>query len=178
MNRSKGAVLVASAMLILTACQSSDDRAQRVPDAQPEPTTSIGDARGTSACANNDTSYDTAGDRTMVMEIDWVDFVRLNGIDYYSGLGGEVPPVAAEKLGRVLGRVECEYSVLKFSEMPGTPAADGDAAFLDVGTEVHAVPGFDPACRVAAEHDGAIHVYLAQQEGARFARAVSCAKAP
>jgi hypothetical protein len=53
-------------------------------------------------------------------------------------------PVASAQLGAVVGRVRCQLSTLNFSEMPG-PNVDGDAAFLPIGTEVHAIDGFEPS---------------------------------
>jgi hypothetical protein len=79
---------------------------------------------------------------TTVM-VDWVDFVQLSGIQYIAGLGAQVPSVSSTQLGAVLGRVRCQLSALKFSEERG-PNQDGDAAYLTVGTEVHAIHGFGP----------------------------------
>jgi hypothetical protein len=39
---------------------------------------------------------------------------------------------------------------------------DGDAAFLDVGTQVRAIRGHAPSRRVAAQIGGVNRVYLAQ----------------
>ena len=107
--------------------------------------------------------------------VDWVDFVQLSGTQYIAGLDGQVPPVASAQLGTVVGRVRCQLSVLNFSEQPG-PNVDGDAAFLPIGTEVHAIDGFEPSCRVAARIDGAIRVYLAHHNVGGYSKAVPCAK--
>ncbi len=112
-----------------------------------------------------------------MVEVDWVDFVELDGIQYLAPLEKKVPSLSPDQLGPVVGRVECEVSVLTFSKEPG-PAVDGDAAFLPVGTEVHAVEGFEPTCRVAAKVDGEIRVYVALAESDHVTRAVPCAKAP
>ena len=112
----------------------------------------------------------------MVM-IDWVDFVQLDGRQYIAGLDGAVPSIAASQLGAVVGRVTCQLSALKFSKEPG-PSVDGDAAFLAIGTEVRAIEGFEPSCRVAARIDGANRVYLAHHDVGGYSKAVPCAKAP
>jgi len=109
--------------------------------------------------------------------VDWVDFVQLDGTQYVAGIDGKVPAIASSQLGSVVGRVECELSVLEFHAQPG-PAVDGNAAFLKVGTEVHAVRGYAPSCRVAAEISGVNRVYLAHADLAGVSRAVPCAKAP
>lgn len=102
--------------------------------------------------------------------IDGVDFVQFDGRQYVAGLDGAVPAIASSQLGVVVGRVTCEDSALKYSGEPG-PNADGDAALLAIGTEVRAVHGFEPSCRIAAHIDGANRVYLA-----RYSTAVPCAK--
>ena len=109
--------------------------------------------------------------------VDWVDFVQLHGIQYIADLGGSGPSVASDQLGSAVGRVECQLSVLKFQAQPG-PAVDGDAAFLAVGTEVHAIRGYEPSCRVAARIDGINRVYLAHVDAAGVSTAVPCPKAP
>ena len=109
--------------------------------------------------------------------VDWVDFVQLHGIQYVAGLDRNVAAVASDQLGSAVGRVECQLSVLKFQAEPG-PAVDGDAAFLDVGTEVRAIRGYEPSCRVAARIDGINRVYLAHVDVDGVSKAVPCAKAP
>jgi len=54
---------------------------------------------------------------------------------------------------------------------------DGDAAFVDVGTEVHSVRGYGTECRVAVEVDGVNRVYLAHTEVGGVSRPVPCATA-
>ncbi len=109
--------------------------------------------------------------------VDWVDFVQLNGTQYVAGVDGKVSGVASNQLGSVVGRVECELSVLKFQAEPG-PAVDGDASFVQVGTEVHAVRGYATSCRVAVRIAGVNRVYLAHADLAGVSRAVPCVKAP
>ncbi|MEO7423129.1 MAG: hypothetical protein ABIU87_12125 [Ornithinibacter sp.] len=106
-----------------------------------------------------------------------MDFVQLDGTQYVSGADGSVPPVATDQLGSVVGRVECQLSVLKFHAQPG-PAVDGDAAFITVGTDVHAVQGYGTSCRVTAQIAGVNRVYLAHADLDGVSRAVPCAKAP
>lgn len=110
------------------------------------------------------------------MMIEWVDFVQLDGRQYIAGLDGPVPPVPSSEVGVVVGRVTCQLSALKFSKTPG-PNVDGDAAFLAIGTELRAVHGFEPSCRVAARIDGANRVYLAHHDVDGHSKAVPCAKA-
>ncbi len=157
-------------MLSAAGCGSASD----VATGGSEPKNSISSrpnaARG-SACI----STPTTGDSTV--EVDWVDFVQLDGTQYVAGVDGKVPAIASDQLGSVVGHVECELSVLKFQAEPG-PAVDGDAAFIKVGTEVHAVRGYRTSCRLAARIAGVNRVYLAQAYLGGVSRAVPCAKAP
>jgi hypothetical protein len=125
-----------------------------------------------SACENTNRNHGNA-----VVMVDWVDFLQLSGTQYIAGLDGQVPPVVSAQLGAVVGRVRCQLSALRFSEMPG-PNVDGDAAFLPIGTEVRAIDGFVPSCLVAARIDGANRVYLAHHNVGGYSKAVPCGKAP
>ncbi|MEP6651030.1 MAG: hypothetical protein ABJA74_14155 [Lapillicoccus sp.] len=58
--------------------------------------------------------------------VDWVDFVQLHGMHYIAGLDENVPAVASDQLGAVVGRVECQLSVLKFQ--PGSTDELGGVA--------------------------------------------------
>ena len=107
--------------------------------------------------------------------VDWVDFVELNGIQYVAGDDATVPATASNQLGPVVGRVDCELSALKFLTEPG-PAVDGDAAFIKVGTAVHAIRGYGTRCRVVVQIAGVNRVYLAHADLAGVSRAVPCAK--
>ncbi|MEO7423052.1 MAG: hypothetical protein ABIU87_11725 [Ornithinibacter sp.] len=106
-----------------------------------------------------------------------MDFMQLDGTQYVADLEGRVPAVPADQLGSVVGRVKCELSVLKFHAEPGPPV-DGDAAFIKVGTQVHAIRGYGTSCRVAAQIAGANRVYLAHADIAGVSRPVPCARAP
>lgn len=170
MSRANVAAVLGVAILSTAGCGSVSD----VLTGGAEPTTSISsqpDAATGSACRTTPTT----GDSTVM--VDWVDFVQLDGIQYVAVNDGKVPDLAWNQLGSVVGRVECELSVLKFHTQPGPPA-DGDAAFIKVGTDVHAVRGYGTSCRVAALSAGVNRVYLAHADLDGVSRAVSCAKAP
>ena len=170
MNRANIAAVLGVAMLSAAGCGSASD----VATGGSEPTNSISsrpDAARGSACLSTPTTGDS------IVMVDWVDFVQLDRTQYVAGVDGKVPAIASNQLGSVVGRVECELSVLKFHAEPGT-AVDGDAAFLKVGTEVHAVRGYATSCRVAAQIAGVNRVYLAHADLAGVSRAVPCAKAP
>ena len=138
----------------------------------PQPSAlSTANPKSGSACL---TTSSTGDSRVMV---DWVDFVQIHGTQYLAGLDGKVPAIPSSELGSVVGTVQCQLSVLKFQAQPG-PAADGDAAFLAIGTDVHAIVGYQPSCRVAARVDGLNRVYLAHALVGGVSKAAKCAKAP
>lgn len=116
------------------------------------------------------------GGRSTVM-VDWIDFVQLHGVQFIAGMDAQLPPLPAGELGPVVARVSCELSVLTFERTPG-PTMDGDAGYLPVGTEVHAIKGFAASCRVAAPVQGAYRVYLAHHDVGGVSEVVPCAKAP
>lgn len=138
------------------------------------PGSSVTAPRATSVPASACKTASPAG-KSVVM-VDWVDFVQIDGRQYVSGLDGAAASVPSSQLGAVIGRVACQLSALTFSKEPG-PSVDGDAAFLTIGTEVRAVRGFDPSCRVAARINGANRLYLAHHDVGGYSRVVPCAKA-
>ena len=112
----------------------------------------------------------TAGTATVM--VDWLDFVRVNSVEYLAGVDG-VPPVSSAQKGPVVGRVRCQLSALKFTRQPG-PAVDGDAAFLAIGTELHAVRGYSTSCRITATVDGVNKVYVAHEDIGGSSKPVPC----
>jgi hypothetical protein len=103
--------------------------------------------------------------------LDYVDFVRVGG-QSMDNLTATVERAA--DLGSVVMTVTCQLD----DRHEEVTRRDGTASFLPVGTPVHAVNGFDPRCRVAAEVDGHVHVYLAQDPNAPVATPVACAQLP
>jgi len=170
MRRVDIAVVFAVALLSVAGCASVSNDETVVGEPRTMTSQHPVAARG-SACLGTPTT----GNSTVA--VDWADFVQLDGTQYVANLDGAVPPVPANQLGSVVGRVRCELAVLKFHAAPG-PAVDGDAAFLKVGTPVHAIQGYAKSCRVAAQINGANRVYLAHADLHGVSRPVPCAKAP
>jgi hypothetical protein len=164
-------VLLVGLPILFTAACASTSHVVVVDAAAPGTVDQTHTSAPASACENK------PHQRNSVVIVDWVDFVQLSGTQYIAGLDGLVPPVPSTQLGAVVGRVTCQLSALEFSEQPG-PNVDGDAAFLTIGTEIHAVHGFEPSCRVAARIEGANRVYLAHHDVGGYSKAVPCAKAP
>lgn len=100
-------------------------------------------------------------------EIDWVDFVMLNG-HFYTGLSETVvaDPKAVATTAAV-GRTA--FKVADVVSDPGYQVQDGDAAFLPIGTELYRVPGFEPNQLIAAKNSDSIggHRLYAEMEFAK-----------
>lgn len=182
MKRWPTKALVALPILFTAACTSGSPLA--VMDKSPSSTgsslssasSSPSSARSSPSSARVSECDKTSSKSNSVVMVNWVDFVQLGDLQFIAD-EGPGPSMVSSQMLAVVGRVRCQLSALKFSEDPG-PSVDGDASFLTVGTEVHSVLGFEPACRVAARLRGTIRVYLAHHDVGGHSTAVPCAKAP
>jgi hypothetical protein len=115
------------------------------------------------------------GPTTSSVVIDYVDFVNHGGRQYVAGMTG-APMIERTDLGDVVLRSACSFSALneRTRRDPGRPR-DGDTGFLPPGTAIHAVRGWKPECRLAAERDGQVHVYVALDPNREPAQPASCA---
>jgi len=91
--------------------------------------------------------------------IDWVDFVRFDGISYAADRPGQ--QLSEADLGPELFRVR--RTLANEVTDPGYREQDGDAAFLPRGTPVYAMDGYDPTFRLASRREGAIVLYEAHR---------------
>lgn len=97
---------------------------------------------------------DAHGDVHDVM-VDYVDALRFDGREY---LSMDSTPVKQTDLGAGVGRIACTLSGPTQID-PAYRLQDGDATFVPVGTTIYAVKGAPPDQELAAEHDGAMHLY-------------------
>jgi hypothetical protein len=111
--------------------------------------------------------------------IDYVDFVQLYHRQYLADATSPSGSIPAQ-LGPVAAHVRCTISDLTQDGRHEVIGAyrDGDAAFLPVGTDLHSVAGYDPQCRIAAEHGGSTTTYLAQHEVNHHSVPLPCAVEP
>ncbi len=109
--------------------------------------------------------------------VDYVDFFQMGGQQYISGLGAGTI-VASTKIGPEMFQVRCSFRQLNDATRAPTGAPrDGDSAFLTAGTPVYAVRGWPPRCRLAAIHDGQLHLYLAYVDTGLHTEPAPCAQA-
>ena len=95
--------------------------------------------------------------------IDWIDFVQFNGIhyiavDYFGGAAGR--DLVEADLGPEFARVKNKYAETYLFFIPKC-CRDGDAAYLDKGTPVYIVKGYNPEFRLAAYRDDRLVLYEA-----------------
>lgn len=110
--------------------------------------------------------------------VDYVDFIQAFGHQYLADFAGRVIPAPARSdLGAVVLRSRCSFAALndRTHKDPGR-ARDGDTAFLAAGTPIYAIKGWSTQCRLAAEHNGRLHVYLATEDHAAVATPRPCAQ--
>lgn len=91
--------------------------------------------------------------------VDWVDFVRFDGIMYLAADDRGSRSLKETDLGPVYATVR--HMLSGNVNDPGYRSQDGDAAFLPAGTTIYEVKGYAPAFRLAARHDGRIVLYEA-----------------
>ncbi|GAA1181171.1 hypothetical protein GCM10009608_16480 [Pseudonocardia alaniniphila] len=104
--------------------------------------------------------------------VDYVDFIVIGTTTYLA----DREVVERSGLGEVVMRSRCSFRELNDRTGRMTPPAqNGDTGFLPPGTPVYSVHGWPVACRVAAESDGRLQFYLAQQSGGDRSQPVECA---
>lgn len=111
--------------------------------------------------------------------IDYIDFVQVGdqSMDAWMGSRENRPVVRDADLGEVVTRVTCRLEDF-YNGQRARAFKDGYASFLEVGTPVYAVHGYDPRCRVAARIDGQLRAYLASNPEAHVHQNASCAMMP
>ena len=96
--------------------------------------------------------------------IDYVDFVRHDGIFYsasYSWLGR---PITSGDLGPERFRIK--NTISRTNCDPHHQPVDGDAAYVPTGEPVFAVKGYAPTFRLAARHNNRLTLYEAESNPA------------
>lgn len=96
--------------------------------------------------------------------IDWVDFVKLDGRSY-SGLHQSVIRNPKDITNQVVGKVK--FNVQGVSN-PSYHTKDGDASFLQEGSKLYRVQGYEPDVLIAAKDDttiGGYRLYRNEESG-------------
>ena len=91
------------------------------------------------------------------VSIDWVNFIRFNGITYLATSMHPQDGLSASRLGPVFDTVK--FKLDGNVHDPNYRTKDGDSAFLETGTQVYTVKGYKPMFRLAAHFAGHIQLY-------------------
>ncbi|MGN6752159.1 MAG: hypothetical protein ACTHJJ_06350 [Intrasporangium sp.] len=108
--------------------------------------------------------------------IDYTDFVVHNGVTYLSGRPQTVTP---SQLGPELFRVSCTFSELNdltHAQLPDP--TEHSAAFIPAQSPVFELKNWPATCRLAAQHHGTWHVYIATSDTAEAAMYKECGLEP
>ena len=102
-----------------------------------------------------------------ISHIDWIDFVQFNGIQYiavggYMGSyfeGDDARGLVEADLGPEFARVKNKLAATHL--VVPQCCRDGDASYLDAGTPVYIVKGYNPEFRLAAYRDDRLVLFEA-----------------
>ena len=162
-------VAVAMAVVLVSGCGSSTDHGTTPAGQGP---TSSSPGAETRNCPHTRPTPD--GNE---VAIDFIDFVYAHGHTYLRDFGHAR---GSSAVGPRVGRVTCTISrlVADYRHEIHGPYRDGNAAFLPVGTLLHAVRGYPATCRLAVVQGGHVVEYVAQQRGGRHSVPRTCALHP
>jgi hypothetical protein len=104
---------------------------------------------GIAGCSSGVTAY---------VQIDYVDFVQLGGIQYVNAVTKPSRPLEPADLGAQYGTVKVQ---LEGSSNPNHRLQDGDAAFLAPGTALFRLKLYRPTFRLAARSGNQLVLYEA-----------------
>src|SRR5579872_6184789 len=91
------------------------------------------------------------------VSIDFVNFIRFNGITYLATSMRPQDGLSASQLGPIFDTVK--FKLNGNVHDPNYHMKDGDSAFLDAGTQVYTVKDYKPTFRLAAHSAGQIQLY-------------------
>lgn len=94
--------------------------------------------------------------------IDWVNFIYFGGITYVENFDNSAHPLTESDLGPQFGTVQFKYADnVHEPDYMSKHGKDGDAAFLEPGTVVYTLKGYQPTFRLAARMGDRIALYEA-----------------
>jgi hypothetical protein len=94
---------------------------------------------------------------------DYIDFVHVGGITYHAGMRPTAGRALRDSdLGTQVAVVRCKLAD-HMVEGPDKQHLDGDAAYLDKGTALYAVKGYQPTFRLAARRDDQLVLFQAAE---------------
>ncbi len=97
-------------------------------------------------------------DRFGMSKISWVDCLQINKTKYYSDFNRS--PVELSNIGKKIGEVK--FNVSEKVGNPNYRFRNGDATYLDVGTEIYSIDSENNA--VAVKIDNQYYLYESRNE--------------
>lgn len=97
-------------------------------------------------------------DRFGMSSIDWVDCIQINDIKYLKDINKS--PIENSLIDKKIGKVK--FNVSKNVHNSSYLFRDGDATFLDVGTEISSLKSGNNA--IAVKVDGLYYLYVVMKE--------------
>jgi hypothetical protein len=88
--------------------------------------------------------------------IDWVDFFKLDGVMYDADIAYSYELTKAD-IGPIYAETRCKLSDVVTD--PDYRSRDGDAGFLEPGTKIYELKGYDPSFRLVARSSGEWRIY-------------------
>jgi hypothetical protein len=167
------ASVVLGAAVLTAGCTTVGPTPVPAPSTPPPATADVGAVDG---CPESERLDD---DTLGMAAIDYVDFVQHGGRQYLADqylAGLDADAVERADLDEEVTRSRCSFS--QYNERTGQdpgPPRNGDTGFLPPGTPIHAVRGWAPECRLAAEHGGELRVYVALDPTTETATPDPCA---
>ena len=141
-------VLVGAGWLGATRVVGNDDPTTPVAGGTPSPTPTVVETAPGRLCPN---------DTDPGLIIDWANFIQFDGISYMENYY-ERRNLSKDWLGEVYDEVDC---TIQDHVGEGYVIQDGDAAFLEPGTKVYEVLGYEPSFRLVARFNGEYVMYEA-----------------
>jgi hypothetical protein len=109
---------------------------------------------GLASCGSQNGGPSSGGQN---VSIDWVNFIRFNGITYLATSMSPQDGLPASQLGPVFDTVK--FKLDGNVHDPNYQMKDGDSAFLAAGTQIYTVKGYKSTFRLAAHLAGHIQLY-------------------
>ena len=156
MNRTIILLAMSALALLLLACSSSASGTSSGGDADDE------------GLLPADSGGLAAGGGGSTAAVDWINFVRFDGVTYFANshsIDQSNPALSRDVLGQRYAEVR--FMVAGNVSDPNYQLKDGDAAFWEKGTPVYEVKGYDPKTLLGAVNDsGRIIIFEADSNPA------------
>ncbi len=154
----KRLVTIALVLVLIVSFAGCKEQQSEGRDVSPNPT---------ETAEGNNTHEDTEESMQYEVPVDWMDFIKLDGISYIGDW--QVTEVAAGRIGEKIGEVTCGVPTVYTDgagNMSSMEPEDGAAFICKIGTEIFSV--IDNEHVIAALVDGKYYLYVSRKHSAGF----------